>query len=278
MQQQNQIIENMPFADYQAIDAVNMSSLKHIARSPAYYKWKLTQPDKQTDAMAIGSAVHCAVLEPLAFTDRYCSFGGRRAGENWTDFVEANPDKTILKLPDFDRVMQINNAVMGHELSKQILTNPTNKTEVVIVWTDPSTGILCKARLDLVSDDCISDLKTAADPTTWAFCKSAASYHYYTQFAMYANGWQVVTGDRLPVKVIAVGSQAPHEVVVYNVPGEPLNHGQDEYRAMLEMLHQCQKNDEWAEYCQSEPIDMVVPGWCLPFGADTDSPDPFGGI
>jgi exodeoxyribonuclease VIII len=271
----NQIIPNLTFAEYQDIDAVNFSSLKHIARSPAYYKFKKDNPTQPTASMEIGKAVHSAVLEPHKFTGEYTSYDGRRAGGDWQEFQANNPDKTILKTADYDRVMQMLNAVKRHDLARGIFEKGT--AELSVVWTDPNTGILCKCRIDWVNDF-ITDLKTTQDPTLYPFCRDAAKFHYFTQVAFYRFGYYVVTGDRLPVQVVAVSNGSPHEVVVYDAHGDILNHGTVEFTAMLERLKECQQSDTWEEYCQGDKVPMLVPGWCVPFGQDDNDSDPFAGL
>jgi len=49
---------------YRAVDAVNISSLKHISRSPAHYKAALDNPREATQAQVIGSMLHATVAEP----------------------------------------------------------------------------------------------------------------------------------------------------------------------------------------------------------------------
>jgi len=75
----------MNFAEYQAIQAVNFSSLKMMRESPLHYRHALTAIRAESPAMALGSAVHCAVLEPGRFALEYSPepvFGDCRLKEN----------------------------------------------------------------------------------------------------------------------------------------------------------------------------------------------------
>ena len=60
-----------PFEDYLAIQAVNWSSLKHMHESPHAYNYWQQHPRGDTPAYLKGRAVHCAVLEPDDFEDRF---------------------------------------------------------------------------------------------------------------------------------------------------------------------------------------------------------------
>lgn len=59
-------------AEYFAHSAINCSGLKLISsKTPAHFKYQQSEQRKPTPAMIIGSAVHCATLEPEAFNERY---------------------------------------------------------------------------------------------------------------------------------------------------------------------------------------------------------------
>ena len=54
--------------------AVGHSSLVRIMRSPAHFQEYVTNPPEPSAAMAFGTAVHSAVLEPAAFASEYAVF------------------------------------------------------------------------------------------------------------------------------------------------------------------------------------------------------------
>lgn len=58
---------------YAAIEALNWSTLKHIAVSPRMLKWRTEHPRPETPALRLGTAIHCAILEPERFKADYIS-------------------------------------------------------------------------------------------------------------------------------------------------------------------------------------------------------------
>jgi hypothetical protein len=66
----------MPAEEYFAAPGLSHSGMKDLAVSPLRYWWKHLNPDREqeesTPAQQIGSALHCAVLEPTEFEHRYC--------------------------------------------------------------------------------------------------------------------------------------------------------------------------------------------------------------
>ena len=75
---------------YESIKALNWSSLKEVSTSPRAYRWRQDHPRKDTAALTMGPAVHCAILEPAEFAARYivrpADIDGRtKAGRAWHD-------------------------------------------------------------------------------------------------------------------------------------------------------------------------------------------------
>lgn len=59
-------------AEYFAHPAINCSGLKTILqKTPMHFKYEQSASRKETLAMKLGSAVHCAVLESESFNERY---------------------------------------------------------------------------------------------------------------------------------------------------------------------------------------------------------------
>ncbi len=69
----NEIIHGLPFADYQAIDAINMSLLKEISDSPGRLDWRRRNPWEPTAPAILGNAIHTLLLEASEFAKRYTS-------------------------------------------------------------------------------------------------------------------------------------------------------------------------------------------------------------
>src|SRR6185503_13815919 len=61
----------VPMREYLKIDALGSSRLEHLAVSPLHYRYMSTQPDEETDAQELGTALHVAVLEPDLFDSAY---------------------------------------------------------------------------------------------------------------------------------------------------------------------------------------------------------------
>ena len=254
----------MTFDDYRKIEAINASSLKAILRSPAYYLWRMQQEDYDSDAMRLGRAVHAAVLEPEAFRAEFATFPGTRRGKAWDEFKASHDPRSILTETQHDKAVRIAAAVRAHPTAARWLAK--GKAEQTITWTDARTGRECKARLDWIGS-CVLDLKTCADPDPFAFARTCVTYRYPLQMAFYYDGARAALGFDGPVKILAVGSAEPHEVVPYDVPEAFLDLGRYQYRQAMDTLIECEKSNRWPGLCDTE-MCLSLPEWAYDGGGD----------
>lgn len=258
--------------DYDAIDAVNYSTLKELARSPLHYRHRLDAPREQTKSMFRGSAAHTAILEPIEFMRRYVVFeGARRAGKAWEAFQEENAGKVILKEDEFNTAMAMRDAVQRCATAMAYLRR--GQHEAALAWTDPETGIACKGRPDFVADDnTVVDVKTTRDPSPFWFQRDVARLQYHVQAAFYVDGLAQITRRESRAVIIAVESAPPHDVAVYRLPDdEVLGPGRDAYRAMLTKLAECRRDNRWPGVAGGFELTMTLPAWALPDESDLDA-------
>ena len=169
-------------------DAVGHSSLVRIMRSPAHFQEYVTHPPEPTPAMAFGTAVHSAVLEPAAFASDYAVFDESQLEgslQSLDDYKAAAAElgikvgkmkkeeiKDAIKVADVEsRFVFREDAIARLYDGKQILT-PTlmmairsiqasisrhagasrllanGMAEMSGFWSDPETGLGCKCRPD----------------------------------------------------------------------------------------------------------------------------------
>src|SRR5256885_6932517 len=88
----------MPADEYLAIEATSISRLKELRRSPLHYRHALEHP-KETVPLRLGTAAHCATLEPERFGRQFAIWSRRsdktgnlcpRTGQWWEAFEAQN--------------------------------------------------------------------------------------------------------------------------------------------------------------------------------------------
>jgi exodeoxyribonuclease VIII len=262
--------------EYSALKAINWSSLKHLDVSPRAFQHNLQSPEKSTEARELGTALHCAILEPVVFAARYTvmpDFGDLRAVEGRTtkeegkankerraEWLAAHQGATILDAADAERIAQMSASVRGHRAA---LAAIAGAKEQVVTWTDPTTDLACRGRLDAITDG-VCDVKTAVDVSPRGFGLAAARYLYHGQLAFYHDGL-IHSGRmdprRLPL-LVAVQNRAPWDVAVYNMQSEHVEAGRLLYQRLLRRLAECAAADWWPGVAP-EITPLRLPEWAI---------------
>lgn len=271
-----QITSRVPFDVYRDIDALNMSRLKEIERSPKRFVWRATHP-LVTKPLTLGKAAHCAVLEPERFDqdfviwDKLTKNGSGniapRSGEQWEKFKAENVGKSIITVEERNFAMAMQAAVRADPVAMKYLE--VGDPEVTMEWDlSESWGLpprRCKARADWLTrmedQRYVIGLKTAMDCREFAFGAAAARYGYALQWAWYHDGYRTITGIAPRMKEIVVESAPPHEVMVYNVTEDILLEGRDRYLELLKILGECETSGKWPGPGGDTEHDLTLPTW-----------------
>lgn len=257
-------------AQYRAIDAINQSTLKAIAKSPLHYQHALRFGVKETGAMRLGTVAHAAVLEPEIIGRRFAVWvpppeakTDNFTGKEFKLFREASEaqGRSVIKQRELDEAYQIAEAIRSHKMAKRYLAR--GSAEVVLIWIDKATGLLCKARLDWVSlsvPDVMLELKTTGDVAQWVFSGRFAKMQYDVQTAFYSDGYETLTGRPLYAKCAAVESSEPHDVIVYDL-AEVVDVGREMYRGYMAKLAECRAASAWPGQAPDAELALTLPKW-----------------
>jgi hypothetical protein len=259
--------EHLPFADYQAIEAMNYSTLKWMERSPMAYRHNRDNPSEPTAPMLLGNAIHKAILEPSLANFAVWPGPGIRAGNAYKDWCGANKGKTLLNQKEFDHVEGVARAVHANPLAHKYLRYV--RAEVTMVWKNPSFKRDMKARIDAITDledeQYLVSLKSTADCRDFRFASQYAKFCYHAQDAIYQDGFFRLTGTLPRMVTIAVESKPPYESAVYSIPNDTLRQGQQLVSKWLERLAECERTNKWPPAVESEQ-DLILPAWAAPGG------------
>jgi hypothetical protein len=234
----------MTFADYAAIRAVNWSSLCHMVDSAAHYRYHRDHEAPETPQQTIGRYVHAAVLDPAHLADEFAVWDGDRRDKDYKAFAAANAEKTILRAAELEDAHGMIDVLRHHRGVQDLLTGAA--TEYTIQWTDPTTGLPCKARLDLHKPGLLADLKTTRSVEIRRFGADIARYLYHGQMAHYAAGIEATTGAApRQVTLIAVESKPPYDVAIFPLSAESVAVGLDLRDGLLYRLKECMDTNTW---------------------------------
>lgn len=272
------IYENVPFDEYLTWPCVNNSSLSYAARSLAHYRYA---PDQgTTDAMRLGSLVHCGRLEPAALHMRYAVMpdltdGIRKPDGSEYSNVKATKeykqrvaewqaqlgDRQPVSQEDLDTMLGMVQAVTLHDRARTWLCGP-GQVELSVVWDDEASGVRCKARIDkLAAAQCLAvDLKTTRDASE--FEAAIARYSYHRQAAFYLDGLRANTDDQAwQFGIVAVEKVQPFGVRAAVMSDDAVQLGRDQYRELLCEIADARQSGQWPGY--DSPDAWTLPPWYL---------------
>jgi hypothetical protein len=262
---------DVPMSEYVTWPWANYSTLKKFERSPAHAREMMLHPPEQTKAMAIGSAVHAAVLEPELFADEYVVAPNldRRFKKDkviWEKFEADNAGKTVLMEKEHLQCVQMQREALANPLVCELVDGPGG-TELSFVWVDKDTDVTCKGRIDrfgrLWGHSVIADLKTTENASPGAWAREVVKYSYHAQAAFYLDGLDTVK----PVVErrflwIVIEKNPPYAMALYEPDEATLDKGRRMYRSYLRQYLKCHTSGIWPGYNASiQPL--LIPDWAL---------------
>lgn len=245
--------------DYHKGPGISSSNLIDLLEySPLHMKYYKENPTEPTPAMLYGSRVHTAVLEPELFEKEYVikqKFDKRVKGnaEKEEEWLAANVGRIGITQSDYDDTMRIRDVLLADPRIKAILDGAL--IEKAFYWTDPDTGVLCKARPDILSYDLgmIVDLKTIDNCAEWNIKTRIRYSKYYLQNMFHMDGVNIV-GEKLklnPIKdgcFLFVEKEEPHGFKLRAITLDDLQVGFDEYKKALAIYAECVKTGVFPGY------------------------------
>mgnify|MGYP000011529591 FL=1 len=222
---------------YHSHDSISASGLKTIYKKSVYHL--INQKFKETPAMALGTAVHQAILEPDDFYDMYhviekINKRTKVGKEEYQKQLELADNKIILETDTHEIIKNILGAFRQNELAQKYC-----KGEIELSHYTQYEGIDVRVRPDCINriSNFISDVKTCQDNSPEAFKRDIYKWGYHLQAAFYMDMCGIDT-----FKFIAVTTTFPHTVEVYTLSDEMIEFGRNAYK---------QAFSKWKQYLET---------------------------
>lgn len=251
--------KNIPLADYLAMGGLGSTQLGWLAKSPLYYRYMIDHPEAaaaDTDATFIGSAVHMAALEPDLFAATYCvepdpfavapDAKKPRATNAYKDAVaeiEA-AGQMVLRFDQYDQVTTMASAIMSHVRAARLMAKAPER-ELTLSWRrGDDLERVCRGRADLLGDGVLVDLKTTRNLRKFSPF-GVTQFGYHRQAAWYVDGLRRLGREVRYVFFIAIESEPPYDVGVFELQADALELGKRENEDLLLTLEECEAAREW---------------------------------
>ena len=249
--------------EYRSVKAWSNSDISMILQSPALLEWAKNTPSVGSEAVDLGTHLHCAVLEPDVFAKDYVKmpdFDARTSsGKLQTEAFKNNMDrKIILDHKTYQQVITMRDSILAHPVANKLLTS-NGKSEVSIFGE--LQGLKVKCRPDRIVDPAsfgdqhvLIDVKKTADIDKFIY--SVRDFGYHRQHAFYSDVYFQLTGHRPRFVFVVVGEKRSigrHPVRVWELPDEVVEIGRTQYLGGLE---KCREYAEFGCGLDIEPLDM----------------------
>ena len=235
-------------------DYLSYSALKAFAKSPNHYLQYVNREFVETPAMVLGSALHCAVLEPDEYSKRYTiapKFDRRtKAGKEQAEAWALASDGVIgITAEQAQAVAAMKHAIRTHDAAFVLLQHTRSEVPV----DGELYGFPFKGVADAIGGGVVIDLKTCQDASPDGFRRAASNFDYHLQAAIYT-----MLTDSNRFYWIAVETAAPFNVAVYQPTPESLDAADAYLRQLIERFN------EW----DGEPVgygeniyELDLPPW-----------------
>jgi hypothetical protein len=255
-------------------EGTSSSTLKKIHQKTLLHA--LSIKTEQSPAMILGSAIHCAILDPERYDSDFLispKFDKRTSAGKaaFADFERLSDGKTIIDEEMAEKIKGIKNSVLTHPIAKEMLSS--GEAEYSYYSEDSETGLKTKCRPDYHNSDALIDLKTTLDASYEGFSRQIGNMGYHIQAAFYLDVFN--KSQSLNYKdfyFIAVENTAPYAVAIYRLNSEQIEHGRIAYRSAIKQLSEYLKSGETSEERRAgissfgypcEIIDIQVPYYLL---------------
>lgn len=215
-------------------------------------------------AFDLGHAVHTLVLGAGPFPVRIDAEEWRSKAVKEEVAAAREAGMIPLRPSDFAAAFAMADAVHEHPIAAKLLSR--GFPERTLIWRDPVTGVMCRAKVDWLRPDGIVDLKTTESAAPDALSKAAHNYGYAIQAAFYLRGFRLLELDRTEQREpffvhIAVEKTAPYLVHVNQLTERAMAWGDRQVSQALEIYRDCTAAGRWPGYPDDEITDIDLPGW-----------------
>ena len=230
--------------DYHSTPGISASGLKAIYKKSVYHF--LNQKPFESSAMALGTAVHCAMLEPEMYYKEFHVMPKidrrTKAGkEQFTMEQEKAENKQLVAFDDHQKITSILNNFRNHDLAQKYC-----KGEIELSHYLEHEGVKVRVRPDCLNrvENFISDVKTCQDNSPTAFKRDVYKYAYHLQAAFYCDMLGVEN-----FKFIAVETNYPYSVEVYTLSDDMIEQGRKAWKRAF---------DDWKIYSETGIVSGYI--------------------
>jgi exodeoxyribonuclease VIII len=264
-------VAGIPAEAYHKLPEWSQSQLKPLPDHPELFagyhirhEWEI----KQTDDMWLGECLHAVHLEgkPIVEIPEYAlTSNGQRRGNTWRDWEAAHEGDFYLLPKDAQRIKVMSDGLMADPKCRAILEAP-GECEHSYFFTDPETGILCRARIDKLA--CFGQARVIGDIKATCIDVSDArqvgqkvlEMQYHRQGPWYLDAVEAVDGVAPDgFAFLFVRNKPPYNAACWVLGSEEIALGRRRNQAARLDLHRRLKTGDWTGLTHGKENLIVLP-------------------
>lgn len=248
--------------DMQTIEQrpLSFSSIKEFAKSPKHYlKYINKERTPPTDAMKLGSIVHCLMLTPDVFNEQFAvspDINKRtNAGkEEWAQFSALNQGKIVVDNSDYEHARRlVDTAMTNDSIYNAIKSCHSFEKE----WKMDIDGLPYRGFYDGLSADYILEIKTINDASPKNVMSDFYKRKYHMQASLYSMSF-----FNLPILYIIVETSEPYLSYMAYTDEAYINQGTKEISRLNDTFKRCMETDSFNsgyEYHSNGNLTISLP-------------------
>jgi hypothetical protein len=216
-----------------------MNSYLSVSPYQLYLYYNDLLKKKTASYQAFGQVVHSLLLEGNENFHFYTK--DRRTKEGKEAYkVLKEQHNILLSQSDYDAIYR-----MRDSFNQFVSINNDAQVETKLNWVDVDSGVPCVAKLDMIQDDGIYELKSTLNIE--GFREDIIKYRYFAQAAFYVDAVKTLTGKSLDFRWLIIEKKRPYKFLQLKADRKLLGQGRQWYKKMCAIYAHCLKTDYWSE-------------------------------
>ncbi len=266
------IYYDVPFEDYLNWNCFSKSMISSLLISPKHYK-DYEKNGLKSSGFAFGNALEDYLLEKDKFWETYVFLPEtyeNKKGEIKPFSLKSPACREIKEAYEMRGFTTIEPSLVSIledieiEVKKSHINNLIQGTpQVSVVWRNENTGVLCKARYDILNEENITDLKSTKSAEINSFRKDMYNLKYHCQAGMYQESWAFHNnGEMLPFIFACIENTSPYAIASYAIREDSMTLGLREAERAMRIYQECVESDVWPGF-EDQVQDIDIPEYVL---------------